>query len=137
MPDGLTVPKTVKELRLEEHTYIQSIGGYLNLLETDESQNDCNRAIIKAFSREHDETWLGNVNFYGAARLAIINNTYLPLTKYENQNIYNFEFSFCVPCCDEILCTQIRKWNKGTDKTVLDNIFKRIADLSGEHFVWR
>ena len=135
MPDGLIVSKTVKKLRLEEHTYIHSIGGYLNLLESDELQNDRNRAIIDAFSREHEETWLGNVNFYGATRLAIINNTNQPLIKYEGQNIYNFEYTFCVHY-DEILCALIRKWNQGTDIVVLHNILNRIAELGGEHFVW-
>ena len=129
--------KTTKELKKEQYNYIFNIGEYLELQEGDNTNNDLNRKQIKAYTNENKKVWFGNINFYDEKRRRIVNDEESPLVEYEGQEIYNFEYTFCVPSCDETLIDLIREWNKTGAKTeLIDAIFSRIDDLNGIHFIW-
>lgn len=127
---------TSKELKREQYIHIAEIGGYLNLQESDDYNNDLNRAIIKAFTEENGSGYMGNINFYGQKWDDLIQGKISCYEKYTGQNIYNFACAFIVSKADEELKNMIKEWNDGGDSSLVDRIYNRIEELNGMVFIW-
>ncbi|MEC4685405.1 MAG: hypothetical protein VST71_06710 [Nitrospirota bacterium] len=98
--------------------------------------NAATREEIKEFVQEHNDVWLGRINCYKK-------DEGVPyLVKYEGQKIYNFEYEFMVPCCDDLLMKLIKERDAAEytgandDCKRLSEIIGRINKLGGKHFVW-
>lgn len=130
----------VQELIKQKSEYIVGIGGYLELLESDNKNNDLNREIIKAYVNEHNSTcYLGNINFYGKDRKDLMDGKISCYEKYAGREVMNFEFTFIVPVEDKVLEELIKQWNSdgfSVNNAFADRIFKRIDDLGGVTFIW-
>lgn len=131
----------VQELKKEQYRYIAEIGGYLNLKESDDVNNDLNRAIIKAFKEKNGTAFLGYVN--------LPDHIYKDLNEgkdvciyeeYSDQMIYNFGCDFVVPEADRKLESLLIEWNTkegyANGAELLELIFKRIDNLGGLRFIW-
>lgn len=127
---------TLKQLKSESYDHIRSIGGYLNLQESDGYNNGLNRKQIDAFKNEFGSAYLGKVNYYDDERQGIIKGTVSVLTEYTGQDIYTFSCSFCVPCRDAQLENSIRNWNKSSSLATVDEIFDRVEELGGILLIW-
>ena len=127
---------TLKQLKSESYDHIRSIGGYLNLQESDDYNNGLNRKQIEAFKNEFGSAYLGNVNYYDDERQEVIKGVVPVLTEYTGQDIYTFSCSFCVPCRDELLEDSIRRWNKSSSLATVDEIFDRVEELGGILLIW-
>lgn len=135
--------KTLEELKRDEYSHVASVGGWLELGESDRTINDGNREQIAAFKREHGAAWLGNINFYDEQRQRIASGMEPVYEEYTGQMVYNFGCAFCVPMPDETLSNLIRQWNSDDETGVNNNVVnqvnaitKRIDDLGGVHFIW-
>lgn len=130
--------KTVNELKIEQYKHIASIGGYLSLQESDNYNNDLNRAIIKAFYESNKETYLGNINLSGKKLKAVRAGKQVDiLKKYENELVYNFEYSFIIPEKNAELENLIKTWTMASvDTSTLDKIMKKIEEIGGLLLVW-
>lgn len=130
---------SVKDLKYEQYKHIAEINGYFNLLESDDINNDLNRAIIKAFKEENKTAYIGFINL---SKEKIINlnegNNTTILEEYVGQTIYNFGANFIIPQKDDILEDLIKKWNiiKPSNLKLLDKIYERIDTLKGINFIW-
>lgn len=129
--------ETVKQVKSEQYQHILATGGYLELRESDATNNNLNRRVIDAYRAEHGRALMGNINFYDDVRTEIVSGTRSVYEEYVGQPVYNFHCSFVVPVADEELETLIRAWNKdGVEYQSIDSIFDRIDALEGEHFIW-
>lgn len=132
--------ETVAEIKGRLHRYIRSIGGWMEVMESDSYLNDANRAMIKAYKKEHGSAFLGKTNFYNADRIAVANGTKSPFEKYTGGRIYNFGCDYVIPVEDEELAAMIREYN--TDESypnaykLVTKITNRIDQLGGEHTIW-
>lgn len=135
--EGAIVYAYIRRKQLE---YIRSCGGYGGIYEADQTYNDFNRALIQAYWMKHGKAYLGNINFHGKQREAVLAGAPIILTEYKSGvTVCNFEFSFCIPCRDEKLETLIRAWNGAKlplPASTLDDIMTRIEQLGGFNLVW-
>lgn len=127
---------TLKQLKSESYDHIRSIGGYLNLQESDNYNNGLNRKQIEAFKDEFGAAYLGKVNYYDNERQGVIKGTVPVLTEYKGETVFTFSCSFCVPCRDEQLEDSIRRWNKSSSSATIDEIFDRVEELGGILLIW-
>lgn len=124
--------KAVKEIQDEINQYFLHGGPS----EFERRLNELNRFLIEAFAKEKGEAWLGRVNRYEEDR----GKPYL--VKYEGQKVYNFEYTFIVPCHDKELITLIKEREgaeyTGTceDAPRVTKILDRIKELGGASLVW-
>ena len=107
--------------------------------ELDYSINDISRAMVHSFYKKHGQCFLGKINLYDEDR----KNLRVELVPYEGQLIYNFEYSFILPCYDEKIIGLIREHNTKKEtfnsQEIMDRIvqiIKRIYDLQGTSLVW-
>ena len=103
--------------------------------ELDYSINDISRAMVHSFYKKHGQCFLGKINLYDEDR----KNLRVELVPYEGQLIYNFEYSFILPCYDEKIIGLIREHNTKNSQEIMDRIvqiIKRIYDLQGTSLVW-
>ena len=132
--------ETVAEIKGRLYRYIRSIGGWLEVMESDSYLNDANRAVIKAYKKEHGTAFLGKTNFYDADRIAVAAGTKSPFEKYTGGKIYNFGCDYVIPVEDAELAAMIREYN--TDGSypnaykLVTKITNRIDQLGGEHPIW-
>ena len=132
--------ETVAEIKGRLYRYIRSIGGWMEVMESDSYLNDANRAMIKAYKAEHGAAFLGKTNFYDVDRIAVANGTKSPFEKYTGGKIYNFGCDYVIPVEDEELAAMIREYN--TDESypnaykLVTKITNRIDQLGGEHTIW-
>lgn len=127
---------SVQELKEKQNNYIKSIGGYANLKEADNFNNDLNRKIIAAYASEHEEVWLFNINYYGESKERIINGKDSPFMKYAGQSVLNFEIHYCIPCRDEQVAGSIRQWLTEPELETLNKIDNLVDELGGLRFLW-
>ena len=128
---------TSRELKREQYKHIAEIGGYLELSESDDYNNDLNRAIIKAYKQENGRCFMGCINFYDQKRKDIASGKISCYEEYTGQEIYNFACAFIVPEADAALARLITEWNKdGACAAIINDIFNRIEELDGLHFIW-
>ena len=126
--------KTVKELSKETNDYLRANKG---TSEFDMSINDISRQIVESMKNEKDVCFLGNINLYGEDR-----KKEFKLTEYTGQKIYNFDYSFCLPCYDAEAERMINERNKapytGTsdDSVRIEAITERIYSLGGKYLFW-
>jgi hypothetical protein len=126
---------TIKDLNKETYEYLKCNEGWPS--EFDMSINDISRRMIQAVKDQYDQAWLGCVNLYEDDRKKEYN-----LTEYTGQKIYNFEYTFVVPCNDQGLVDLIVKRDRtpytGTkdDRVLVDQIMGRIESLNGQHLIW-
>lgn len=102
--------------------------------EFDTEINDISRAKINLM-KGRGEVWLGNINRYRKE-----DKPYL--VQYAGETIYNFEYSFAIPCFDQELIDLIIKREKTPYKGVEKDaqliivIMDRIKELRGIHLFW-
>ena len=128
--------QTLKQLKSESYDHIRSIGGYLNLQESDNYNNGLNRKQIDAFKNEFGTAYLGKINYYEQDKQQVIEGTFPLFTEYTGQLVYNFEYSFCIPCIDDKLADSIRRWNTSVSMATIDEIMDRIEEIGGINFIW-
>lgn len=127
----------VTDLKKKQYMYIAKLGGYLELNESDDINNDLNRAIIKAYASQHVPCYLGNINFYGSKREEFIEQKISCYEQYSGREILNFEYTFIIPLMDVLLEQMIREWNSGqAQRRLIDKIMARIDSLGGLIFIW-
>lgn len=127
----------LKEVLEKETAWIKSMGGFWAVTEGDWKQNKFSRSIVRAYRREHGQAWLGKINLYGEER-----HKDYHLTEYKKGMVFNFEYSFAVPCKDaELERLIIERDNaayEGTasDIPMVERIMTRITELGGVHLRW-
>ncbi len=122
-----------------QHKYIRASGGWFEIKESDNTNNDFNREVITAMKQIHGQVYLGNVNYYDERREKICAGTESVYEEYTGQQIFNFHCSFAVPEKDALLEAMIREWNGETGSLQIksaEQIIERISELGGEHFIW-
>lgn len=126
--------------RKKQHDHIRSTGGYGELREADDTYNDLNRELIRAFKLRHGKAYMGDVNFYGDDRKLVVQGKKSVYTEVMDQEIYNFGCSFVVPVDDRELNWMIQGWNSDDrlPKKVEDvqKITERVDKLGGIHLIW-
>ena len=115
--------KTLEELNNIEFELVKSLGGYINITEFDQWINDVQIAKIKAFARQNKECWLGSIKRDKVA-----------LTRYEGQQIYNFQYTFIVPSNDIDLINLINNYNMRYE--MLNKIIDKVYELEGCSLFW-
>lgn len=126
--------KTLKELSKETSSYLNF---YQGTSEFDKSINDISREKIKAMKKEHGICFVGKFNLYGDER-----KKDYKLTEYTGQKIYNFEYTFCIPCHDsqieKLITERDRAEYTGSrdDFKRIDMIMDRIEELGGLNLFW-
>ena len=119
--------------------YVRGTGGWLELREADDTLNDLNQDIIKAYRMAYGTAFLGSFNFYDEKRKRISAGQESVYEEYTGQPVYTFGADFVVPEADEELESLIRSWNSDelpkSGKEV-DKISDRIDRLGGEHLIW-
>ena len=130
--------KTVTELRIEQYKHIARVGGYFEIKEADDKNNELNRAIIRAFYESNENAYVGNINLkYPMLDELRMGKEVVILKKYENELIHNFEYTFIVPKKDEILELYIKEWNsKIRPIMALEKATERIEEIGGILFIW-
>lgn len=118
--------------RNKQYQYVQNMGGYLNILEADDTQNDFNRDIIKAFRQAYGKTIMGRINPMKAGE---------PIFwEYTGGAIYNFACDFVLRAEDDELRELIQSWRGDQQLSKkcadADVITSRVKDIGGELFVW-
>lgn len=127
------------EIVERQNDYARRQGGIYTLNEADETYNDMNREQIAAFKEKHGAEFLGNINFYGDDRAAVVAGEKNVYEEYVGQMVYNFECDFCVPCADEALAEIIRAWNTPGRPLALSeitHITDKIEALGGINLIW-
>jgi hypothetical protein len=126
--------KTLKELSKETINYLRLNEG---TSEFDMSINDISRNVIAAMKAEFGNCFVGKINLYGEER-----KKGYKLVEYTGQIIYNFEYSFCLPCYDAELERMIDERDKAEYTCTADDyirvnaITERIYALKGENLFW-
>ncbi len=81
---------------------------------------------------------MGSINYYDEKRKNIDNEEILK--EYQNELIYNFEYSFIVPAFDEELIQMIKDYNKMEYSRAvfkaINDITERIYEIGGTFLVW-
>lgn len=119
--------------------YIKVCGGYAGIREADQTYNDYNRELIKAFCLRHGKAFMGKINIYDEKKLEAVKLGESPLTPVTiDQLVHNFECDFVIAEEDAEMCKRIRVWNCGdyTAKMEVGKIIDRIKDIGGEPLVW-
>jgi hypothetical protein len=127
------------EVIKKQNAYLCSIGGVSALHEADEEYNEMNRKLITAFREHHGKAYLGNINFYDAERTAVINGEKSVYEEYTGQQIYNFQYAFCVPIQDKELEKIIRLWNgagSSSNNVEVGAIINKIEAVGGINLIW-
>lgn len=126
--------------RKRQHDHIRATGGYGELREADDTYNDLNRELIRAFKLRHGKAYMGDVNFYGDDRKLVVQGKKSVYTEVQDQEIYNFGCSFVVPVADPELRWMIQVWNSDDrlPKKPYDvkQITERVDKLGGIHLIW-
>lgn len=126
--------KSTDDLKKDTNDYLKLNGG---VTEYDMSINDISRNMIFAMKAEKGVCFLGKVNLYGEER-----KEEYKLTEYTGQKIYNFEYSFCLPCYDEELEKMIDNRDKAvytgaiTDSVLVSAIIDRVEKIGGINLFW-
>lgn len=127
----------IEDLKREQYIHIARLGGYLELMESDDTNNDLNRALIKVYAEKHPSCYLGNINFYGDEREALLNGNISCLKEYDGGEVMNFECAFVVPVKDTRLEQMIKHWNTNkAENETINQIFNRVDLLDGLIFIW-
>ena len=116
--------------------YLVAAGGILALSESDDTYNDFNRQLIQAMKLRNGHVYMGDVNYYGDRRKAVISGDSI-YEEYVGEKVYNFACAFCVPVKDERLETMVRQWNETGDAALVDAIMNRVEAVGGVNFIWR
>lgn len=131
---------TTQEIKKEQYRHVAECGGYWNLQEVDDVNNDFNRALIRAFKQENGKAVIGKINLplrnphdAEAVEPAVFE-------EYTGQLIYNFGADFVIPAVDSALEALIREWNTkdGYKKgmKLLNAIIERINNNGGLQLFW-
>ena len=115
-----------------QRQYVHSMGGYLNIKEADDTQNDFNRELIKAFHQAYGKAIMGRINPLKEGE---------PIFwEYTGGAIYNFACDFVLREEDNELRELIQSWRddqrlpkKHVDA---DTITSKVKEVGGELFVW-
>lgn len=122
-----------------QYAHVRSCGGYLEMREADNINNDLNRETITALKQIYGELYLGDINFYDEKRKKIQTGQASVYEEYTGQMVYNFGCDFAVPEKDEELEKMIREWNTDiwpANTKLVPQITARIEALGGISFVW-
>jgi len=126
--------KSTDDLKKDTNDYLKLNGG---VTEFDMSINDTSRNMIFTMKAEKGVCFLGKINLYGEER-----KEEYKLTEYIGQKIYNFEYSFCLPCYDEELEKMIDNRDKAvytgtiTDSVLISAIIDRVEKIGGINLFW-
>jgi len=131
--------KTLEELDFLTIEYIKRHRDLGGSSEFDTSINDISRAKIDKFKEVNGKCYLGNINHYDIDR----RNPDIKLVEYEGQLIYNFQYSFVIPCEDETVIWLINEYNREKKEfdcrllmKEIEEINNRIEELGGEFLFW-
>ena len=116
--------------------YLVAAGGPLALSESDDTYNDFNRQLIQAMKLRNGHVYMGDVNYYGDQRLAVLDGESI-YKEYDGGEIYNFACAYCVPVKDEKLEQLVRLWNKSGEVALIDVIMDRVENVGGINLIWR
>lgn len=133
--------RTIEEIQREETGYFLHETGSGKVQfewpsEFDTGLNNLSREKLDAYMEIHEEVWLGKVNRYNYDK----DRPYL--VKYEGQKVYNFEYTFAIPCYDQELIDLIIEREEaeytGTaeDEPRVQKIMDRIYQLRGIDLFW-
>lgn len=119
-----------------QNRYMAACGGAFGVQEADETFNDTNRDIIRAFIEKHGTAVLGKYNFSGDERAAVIDGSKCPLWEYAGEKLYTGCADFILPCKDEHLIEMLRRWNRDGDSRVVPHITNLVETLGGILLLW-
>jgi len=137
--------ETLKELNKETNDYLIANEG---TSEFDMSINDISRKTVAAMKNESGTCFVGKINLYGEERkkeyklVEYVNKPHIDLKENECNFLYNFEYSFCIPCYDAELEKMINERDKaeytGTqeDSVRVTAIIDRIYAIGGKYLFW-
>ena len=126
----------LNEAVAHQNRYMAACGGAFGVKEADETFNDSNRNIIKAFIAKYGTAFLGKYNFSGDERAAVIDGSKAPLWEYAGEKLYNGCADFILPCKDENLIEMLRRWNRDGDSRVVPHITNLVEKLGGILLLW-
>lgn len=118
---------TVREINNIQIDYVRSHGGWHGITEGCWKLNTITRAKIRAFKRENDKCFLGNIN-------PPMDGSNSILKEYKRGMVYNFGGNFIIPEYNEDLIKIIKKYRNGNDKHL--SIITKIDELNGEFLNW-
>lgn len=130
--------KTLEALLKKQRRYVVSCGGYENIREADNTYNDLNREIIKAYKVEHGSAVLGTYLYYGDEAERIRDGRESPYTEYKGGEVSNFSCDFILPKTDSQVTEIIRLWNSARIyRGILHSeLVKRVEAVGGMMIIW-
>ena len=126
----------LEEAVTRQNRYMDACGGAYGIKEADETFNDSNRDIIKAFIEKYGTVFMGKYNFTGDECTAVINGSKCPLWEYTGEKLYNFCADFVLPCKGETLIELLRRWNRDGNSRIVPHITNRVEKLGGILLLW-
>lgn len=131
--------KTLEELSVLIHGYLNRYHNTGGISEFDLSINDISRAVIQKYKEKHGKCFLGRINDYDCDR----KNPDIRLAEYTGQMIPNFRYEFILPCDDEDITRLINEYNREKEypnpvrvKNLIGRITRRIVELEGDFLIW-
>ena len=130
--------KTLEALLKKQRRYVVSCGGYENIKEADNTYNDLNREIIKAYKVEHGSAVLGTNLYYGDEAERIRDGRESPYTEYTDGDVANFSCDFILPKTDSQVTEIIRLWNAARIYRGMLHceLVKRVEAVGGMMIIW-
>ena len=128
---------SIKELEKETAEYLINHAEEGGTSEFDMSINDISRAKIEAALVEWGQVYLGNVNIYDPNH-----GKPVKLVKYYGEKVFNFGYSFAIPCDSPELCKMIED-RDNSEYTGTKDDYKRVTEihnlidsLGGFYLIW-
>lgn len=126
--------------RKYQYAHVRSCGGYLEMREADEINNDLNREKIAAMRKIYETVYLLDVNYFDEKRRRIVAGEESVYEEVTDAPIYNFAGSYCVPTKDAELEELIRRWNADDSLpksgVKVEQITNRVDAIGGIILVW-
>ena len=119
----------ITEIAREQDDYVMAKGGFAGLFEADETYNNFNREIIRAYGKKYPGAVMG---FYNGQAGQDVCFAEIPET---DAQLYNFCCDFVIPYADNVLHDEIKRWREG-DLSALRRIFDRVTAIKGSYFLW-
>ena len=116
----------IRELVKEQNHYVCLAGGILEIKEADETYNDFNREIIRAYKKKYPDAVIGNINC-GLDGADIFK-------EIPDGKLYNFCCDFVIPKEDEKLEEMI--FNFRVVGRQIDMVDDRIKEIGGQRLLW-
>lgn len=133
--DVLRGAATFALTKREQLEYLVAVGGIIALSEGDDTYNAFNTKLIQAMKLRNGHAYMGDVNYYGDQRLAVLDGESI-YKEYDGGKIYNFACAYCVPTKDEKLEQLVRQWNKSGEAALVDAIMDRVEKTGGINLTW-